>query len=946
LRTIDRFCPGPARAVRLAWMQCLGAGLLILLSACGSGTESVATLLERAAAHEQAGEYRAAAIELKTALTEDPDHAEARRRLGLVYLELGDGASAEKELARARELGVASAELTVPLERARFLQGQYEAIVEPLVAERTFGQAPPPTASPEGEAELSAIRGRAQIRLGRLAVADSLLDDALAIDPALDSALLGKAELAVRQQRSDEAREWLDRALADGDYPPAWLILGAIEQEAGRLEEAEAAYTRAAEGAPNPGSALLRRAFLRIETNNPEGARADLDTLVNRQIEHPGIPFARGLIEYREKRYGEAQQHFEAALKVEPDYSEARYYLGMVQAHQGRLEQAEAHLARYVADRPHDGAAVKVLANLRIERGDYAGAQQVLDRYLEHEGEDVDALELRGQVAVSSGRPDEGAGYLRRVAAARGDSGRAHERLGTSLLMAGQREEALEALSKALELDPSLDRAGLLRIQALLANGEVGRALQGARALREQHPDVAAYANLAGAIHLQLEEEQAAVAAFRHALELTPGYPPAGLNLARIRLQEGDVAGAREIYDSVLENFPSNLTARLARANLDISQGLTNEARVELETAIEHHPDAVLARILYSRLMMALGEPARALEATEAVRASNPDVPDLLQEIGNAQLALGQAEQAVGTFQRLVRVRPDAAAAHFLLARALAYTGDESGVRSSLQQALERDPEYLPARLAMLRLLVREKSWDELASRLAPLQESHPEEPEVLAATGALHIARGEHDEAARAYGAALEKRPTGPWTRELARAQLLDGNAMEARNTLEEWLAANPQDSASQLGLANLYAALGETQKARAAYRRVIELEPENVYALNALGWLFRDENPTLARTYAEHAHELAPDYGPAQGTLGTILLAQGETERAVPLLREAAAGGGHPAIRYNLARALAEIGARAEALGVLESLLAENDAFAELEAAQKLRAELAKAD
>ena len=76
----------------------------------------------------RADTVRAAVIELKNALQRDPDNAEARLLLGEVYVLVGDGAAAEKELGVAERLGIEKAKFVVALGRALLLQGRFEPL--------------------------------------------------------------------------------------------------------------------------------------------------------------------------------------------------------------------------------------------------------------------------------------------------------------------------------------------------------------------------------------------------------------------------------------------------------------------------------------------------------------------------------------------------------------------------------------------------------------------------------------------------------------------------------------------------------------------------------------------------------------------------------------------------------------------------------------------------
>ena len=60
------------------------------LAACGDSSEELQEHLDRALDYRDAGDMRAAVIELKNVLQIDPEHAEARWLLGRTFIALGD----------------------------------------------------------------------------------------------------------------------------------------------------------------------------------------------------------------------------------------------------------------------------------------------------------------------------------------------------------------------------------------------------------------------------------------------------------------------------------------------------------------------------------------------------------------------------------------------------------------------------------------------------------------------------------------------------------------------------------------------------------------------------------------------------------------------------------------------------------------------------------------
>lgn len=88
---------------------------------------SASSHYEQALAYQTEGNLSAAAIEFKNALKKGREDPQTRLLLGHLYLELGDGAAAEKELEQARGLEDNTEEVQIALLRAKFLQGDLDA---------------------------------------------------------------------------------------------------------------------------------------------------------------------------------------------------------------------------------------------------------------------------------------------------------------------------------------------------------------------------------------------------------------------------------------------------------------------------------------------------------------------------------------------------------------------------------------------------------------------------------------------------------------------------------------------------------------------------------------------------------------------------------------------------------------------------------------------------
>jgi hypothetical protein len=158
------------------------------------------------------------------------------------------------------------------------------------------------------------------------------------------------------------------------------------------------------------------------------------------------------------------------------------------------------------------------------------------------------------------------------------------------------------------------------------------------------------------------------------------------------------------------------------------------------------------------------------------------------------------------------------------------------------------------------------------------------------------------------------------------ARAWNTAGQPQRAVAALEDWLRREPDSPEALDLLAQMDVSAGRMAQAERRFEALLARQPGNAPALNNLAWILgeRAETRARARDLAERAFLLLPNPETAD-TLGWILARQGETARALPLLRQAAAASfATPApnrgIAYRLAVTLRMSGESEEAGRVLD--------------------------
>ncbi|HDZ78537.1 MAG TPA: PEP-CTERM system TPR-repeat protein PrsT, partial [Gammaproteobacteria bacterium] len=441
---------------------CMNKFLLIILLFSGTGLlygcssdDTDAQYLANAQEYFDAGKMNAAAIELKNVLKENPDNPRARLLLGKLHIETGDLAAAEKELTKARKLGVED-ELILPLlSRVLQLQGKNAELL----------RLPLENLTAKGKAEILAVQGQAKLAQGEVAEAASIIEQAISNDPGSANALIASARVHAAKKEFALAREKLEAAfLIDQKSASAWSMLGDIEWQEQNPDLAEKAYSKAIEFRKNSFADYFKRALVRIQLNIYDEAQQDVDSIKKNYPQHAGANYAQGLIFYHNKNFRDAAASFEVALSDEGRFPLALLYLGASYFLQDNPEQAETYAKRFVYLRPDNIDGRRLLAMIMYKKQEYSEAEELIRPVTEARKDDINALNILTGSLIKQNKMDEVIDLLARLAVLQPDSPLAQTRLGAGLLAEGKNESGVEHLESAIQLKPDNQQANALLI--------------------------------------------------------------------------------------------------------------------------------------------------------------------------------------------------------------------------------------------------------------------------------------------------------------------------------------------------------------------------------------------------------------------------------------------------------------------------------------------------
>jgi putative PEP-CTERM system TPR-repeat lipoprotein len=870
-------------------------------------------------------DYKAAVIQLRNALQEDPEHGEARLLLGETYLRIGDPLAAEKELSRARELKQPRARWLIPLGRALLMSGRAGEVIK-------LGQdaADPP----ELQADLITLQAQALLAGGDAQRAEAQFDAALRLAPTQVEARLGKARVMLQAGKKAEATALIDLVLKDAPQNvEAWLIRGEIHRISGERDAALAAFSKAVELDPYHLPARLGRGTMLLMAGKGDDALKDIEHVRSRAPNLPLANYLHALILYNRQDIAGAETALQLALKYDPDHLPSLLLSGTLHYQQDQLNQAEEALRHYTKAQPKHAEALALLGATLIKKKEPQQAIELLKTALEQDPDQPRLLALLGSAQLQAGKSADGLATLERASQLAPDAAAIHAQLALGRLSQGNAEGAVTDLQKAVDIG-GVAQADVLLVMARLHKKDFDAAIKTAQALAQKQPKDALPHNLMGAAYIGKQQPAEARRAFEQALTLQPGFAPAQLNLARLDQIEKKPEDARRRYQEVLTQDPDNLAALLALAALEQQSNKPSEALKWLEKAHAGNHAALEPALALVDHHLRQNEPLKALEVARTLNDARPKDPAALSALGMAQLAAGMDGSAVTTYTALTELAPKSAQAHFLLAQASLKRGDQSPARAALARALELQPDHLGAQLALIQLETKASQWDAALRIAGDIQKQRPKEAVGYQAAGDIERARKRYPEALAAYDAAFKLTPGAELALRRYETQLAAKNPAAAQAVLADWLKDHPDDANLRMFYGQSLQQSGERARAREEYSRVLKTQPNNLVVLNNLAWLhYEDGDAAGGVRYAEQAYQQGgAEHAEIADTLGWLLISNGQTERGLVLVQEALAKAPHiGSIRYHAAVAFDRLGRRNEARAELDRLLKTGESFPE---------------
>jgi len=886
-----------------------------LLSGCGG--DSPETLIASGKEFLAKNDSKAAVIQFKNALQQNPNSGEARFFLGKALLEEGDARGAEVELRKAYDLKY-EPNFTVPLlAKAMLAMGQSKKVIEEFANLELNGEA---------AASLKTSLSLAYRSIGNSEAAQNALKAALNAKSDYIPALLIEARTKFAQEDVAGAIAIVDGVLSKtpGDAD-ALLLKGSFIAFKGDQTGAVELYRKAVQSKPDHLAAHTAIFSALMQKGMVDDAAKQLEEMKKVAPKGPQTLYLESQLAYQRKDYKKARDITQQLLKLAPENPLFQQLAGATEYQLGSYAQAETLLNKALQQAPELGMARKMLIANYLRTGQTPKAISTLQPVLDKIEKDPAFLSLAGDAYLQSGDSKKAEEFYAKASKLDPDNPARRTSLALANMAQGNVSAATVELEHISETDKgtTADRA---LIASYLRRNELDKALQAIKVLQAKTPNDPATFSMLGRIYLAKKDTASARQNFEKALALNPAYAPAYATLAAIDIAENKPADARRRFETVLVTSPNNSTALLALAKLTASTGGKPEEVVALiNKALSGNPNDATPRVALIEYYLANQEPKKAVTSAQEALAAIPDKPELLLVAGQAQMLTGETNQALATYAKLAALQPTSPIPDMLIAEVQFATKNYEEAAKSLRKALTIKPDQLKAQRNLI---------------LTYLAAGKPKEATGFALEGDIQVSEKQWSEAASAYRTGLKLTPSTELAIRLHKSLVAAQNNVEAEKTANDWIKAHPKDLGFRLHLGDVATARKDYTAAIQQYRSVIEQQPDNALALNNLAWAAGQAKSPKAIEYAEKANKLAPNQPAFMDTLAMLMAEKGDTAGAIILLQKAVEIAPQAAaIRLNLARVLISAGKKEEAQRQLDNLAKLGDKFADQEEVTRLK-------
>ena len=444
-------------------------------------------------------------------------------------------------------------------------------------------------------------------------------------------------------------------------------------------------------------------------------------------------------------------------------------------------------------------------------------------------------------------------------------------------------EEALTTSKIWVEQEPDSIEARRYLSEQLLRIGDMEQAIVHMEAIKSLG-GLANFESFAySAANMDDEGREVLLEAMSRMLAEYPGDEQLMFSKAVLLEQSGQLEEALQLANQLLVSKKDiNVIVLKVNALKDLLR--TDEALIFLESTLEELADKRRLRLIYARMLFEAERLVDAEKQYEQVHQQAPNDSDILFALALISMEQGKDESAKGYLNQMIRFNRRANEAHYYLG-SIADKNDEIPQAISEYKMVGPGREFLAAQVRIAALLADQDRLDDARAHLENQRANNPERyNRLVMIEGQLLSERGHEAEFFELLEMVIQKQPENV---ELLYFRAMTGQSLGRLDVLEQDLLRvieidpGNADAMNALG----YTLADQTDRhdeALILIERALEIKPNEAAFIDSLGWVqYRLENYKDAVTNLRKALSLF-DNDEVAAHLGEVLWVSGEQQEA----------------------------------------------------------------
>jgi len=690
----------------------------------------------------------------------------------------------------------------------------------------------------------------------------------------------------------------------DPNDDTAYFELGETHLKLKEVDEAFKAFSKAASVNPDNLKAQLKVGQMLLVRRQTEEAKKKANLILQKT---PNNVEALGLlsgVQLQQRDLDAAFKTLEKAASLDPNNFSTFLSLARLFGQSGEIDRSLVAYGKAIAIDPASNVPYVELSHIYAGRGQLDKAEEELNRMIRASGSTPSNLSTLALFHETTKKFDEAEkGYLQAVdAAPKEDAGplmslsayyartKAYDKalatvqkaaeikkddLNIQLSMAeiqmdsNRLKGAESTVDKVLEKDKGHLAGNLLRGRLYLMGNDPASALDRFNLVTRESPRNAKGYYFRALAQIKQGKNKIAEADLLKAIELDPRLYEARLILAESYLRDRNKDLARQQIEAALRSAPEDRRVLMLQGNLKILEGDFKGAENAFNKVARRNPEFAPVHVQLGLLYNLLKRKNDALNSFQKASELNPMRTDALGFMAAIYLAdkkFDEALQVCEKHKEKVQENPSSLASiEYLEGNIFLAKGDTRKAKERFKNAIDMDPNILPSYVALAKVYVSEKKYDEALAEYKNALLKNPKYFPGHMAIGTIYDVKGEGEKAESHYRKALAiKGDFAPAANNLAwNLAERGGNVDEALTFARIAKEHMPNSAAVMDTLGWLYYLKGTYLNAIAEFQDSLARDPNSSVVNYHMGLAYAKNNePAKARDYLQKALEIEPNF------------------------------------------------------------------------------------